>query len=446
MRLNFVTAVAAPTVLIAHTAAQAATLGTFTDGDFDFGARNVGPRESSVSLQAVSEIREDGSEFRACTMSTFKDGRAVAYPGAAYDAQLASGVAALEAIGSISEARIDRDSYRIDAAYIVVADSNEGEDFVRINVGAPQQEEARVFIGDQEIDPSLLIYEYSERAGHPDRAAESYTIKIEDPAAIAQVKDALATQEEITVIPRSVLNGYIIPATFVGNMDISEEAELCQTNLDEMPIARGTFPSWTIGSMLSNDEMDVLALAAMLEDEDALANPELFQIANVLATEGMFAVGPHVLQQMLNGEVVETSMGEYQSYNHLTGVMTVSPSMLQFVDHEFNSCSCSMDFLWPDTPDYTTPLQGTGTPINYASLVTGGGTDSYLFGGGGRDRINFDDITTIDYVADIPEWVGRVVFPTALVGSALLLGAASRRQKSSSEVASENAATMALEA
>lgn len=404
MRVSFLGA-SAPALALIATTASAATIDLLPQGDFDFGARNLGPAESTVSLQAVAENRDDGTQYRACTMSTFKEGRATAIPGVLYDTDLESGLTPLEAAekARYQDTFVDRDSYRVDAAYIIVSESPEGDDFVRINVGAPQQEEARLFIGEEELSQDVLTYEYSNRYGHPNREAESYTILIEDPAAIAQIRDALASQEEITVIPRSVLNDYVLPYTFQGNVDLTEAFSDCLENVDDMSIAMGTFPSWTIGGMLTADVSDVLTLAAMLEDEDALANPGAYQIANILATEGMFAIGPHALQEMMNGEVLTTSQGEYASYNHLTGTMTVSPDVLEFVDNNWNSCSCTIDFRDPPTFGYNPGTPGGSTTF-LTSLLTGGGFTggSTFFGGGSGFTGGGDNVTPLNGEVPLP--------------------------------------------
>lgn len=445
MRVSFLGA-SAPALALIATTASAATIDLLPQGDFDFGARNLGPAESTVSLQAVAENRDDGTQYRACTMSTFKEGRATAIPGVLYDTDLESGLTPLEAAekARYQDTFVDRQSYRVDAAYIIVSESPEGDDFVRINVGAPQQEEARLFIGEEELSRDVLTYEYSNRYGHPNREAESYTILIEDPAAIAQIRDALASQEEITVIPRSVLNDYVLPYTFQGNVDLTEAFSDCLENVDDMSIAMGTFPSWTIGGMLTADVSDVLALAAMLEDEDALANPGAYQIANILATEGMFAIGPHALQEMMNGEVLTTSQGEYASYNHLTGTMTVSPDVLEFVDNNWNSCSCTIDFRNPPTFNQGVPGLPTGRGPSYdvflASIGTGGGFGFFTNDGGGTHyREIYEDTTAVN--API---IGLVGLGGAIAATFALLGG--RKEKSSADVSQEMSEDMSFQA
>ncbi len=431
-----------PALALIATTASAATVGAFTDGDFNFGSRHLGPNELTVSLQAVAEKRDDGTEYRSCTLATFKEGVMSAVPGEMYDAQVEASMTPQEAIQSLRSEIVPRSSYRGDAQYIVVSVSPEGDDFVRINGGAPLVEDgSSLFIGDVEIPAEHISYEQSSRYG-TDRAPESYTLFINDPATVANIADAIAGQEQVQAIVRTVNSDFIIPLTFQGNTDLRDEFAACLEDVDDMTIPMGTFPSWQLGNFINTSLTDVETLAAMFEDEAALANPENFQIANILSTEGMFAISSLALQEMMNGEVLTTSIGEYQSYDHSTGIMTVSPDMLDFETNLWNSCSCGLDFGRPGTPTFTTFIPGDPGRETYTSIFTGGGYQGggtfTSHGGGG-----YNDHETFEPAVVFAPVIGALGLGGAI---AVTFGLFGRKEKSSAEIGQEISNNIHLEA
>jgi hypothetical protein len=342
----------AAALVVSATMATSATI-----QNFDFGMVNMNYEgsNSDVSVWAAQE-NIDGQDVRYCVLSAYKSGRMQAYNGENFREAIANGSSPQDAVQAMMP--VDRDSYRANVQYIVVADANDDHfDFVRIQGGAPLVEgETTLYIDGEAVPAEILQYEDNE-----------YTVRVTDPTYFDAFQEAMSQGLSVQAYFTTQHSDLVLAVAFEGGQ-VANELDNCQTNLETMDIQTGVTPHIIWGAHMDVSMMDVVGLLGQTCGYQDYTRANEFGMREIDATQGMFIPDYRALT---DGDIALSA--DYMAFNFQTGELTVSRSMEQFNTHSFTSCMGSQTYT-PETSSITAMVfesaGGSSIPFNFGTPVT----------------------------------------------------------------------------
>lgn len=325
---------------------------------FGFRQELASPAGSTLAVMKAAEARPNGV-LESCKLTGMKTGEARFVLTGDFESARAGGADAFAAMELAPQ--VNNETLRYQAQYITAhmfADNNEQQPFVRIQSGAPVNEQAFIRVGEQTFEATVV------------REDNQYTLYVNDNDTRKAIVDALTTGGDTVSVVATTQNGHAMQFDFKGSMDLSQPLTDCLADLND-----GGFenmePSeqiaWTIAEAPEMPETDRRAVVEAVAGSFCLRdeNPaDLYDLRIVQATTG-FNVPTHLA--LYNKNTGETLVADYVKQKG--SEFTLSYSMGQSLDHKIVSCAgkgVTVDTakpLTPNTVSLTTLVPGIDVAI-----------------------------------------------------------------------------------
>lgn len=333
---------------------------------FSFHQELASPALSTLAVFRTVE-RHNGQDVQSCELKGMKNGEAHFALTSDFDAAIAGGADPFTAMAQAPQ--VDNETLRYQAQYItshMFADNDQPQPFVRIQAGAPINEQAYIKIGD-------TVYEATVQ-----REDNEYTLYVNDNATRAAITEALTKGNQTVSVLATSKNGHAMQFDFKGNTDLSQSLSNCLTDLADggfTDMKPDTQIGWTISEAPEMPEEDRRQIVESVAGSFCLRddNPaDLYDLRVIQQTTG-FNVPTHLA--LYNKQTGETLVADYvvQKGNDFT----LSLSMGQDLEHRVVSCAgqgVTIDASKPLTPAVVIE---TLFPAPYSPFVPNGHTPYY---------------------------------------------------------------------